>query len=218
LAALVQRWPWRRWLLSVGVLLLLAVPMYLGFALTHGDPFLPSTHGATVNRNLEFPERHGTPGFPTREEYEQSWEAGPRISAAKYFLGYHTLPQIIWYSVRGAVVIFRDMLYRDDTWSLLIFVAGLVLLLRRRQWLIPLLLCAVMAPPYSFLAGAPNNLFVERYSLHALPLAEIVFAYGAVSAAMGFSRLLAVWRASRRPELWSRQRVPWQAPAVSTTK
>jgi hypothetical protein len=190
----------------MGVLLILIVPMYAGFAYAAGDPFLPSTFGATVNRNLEFPERHGTPGFPTEEAFARDWAAGPTIGPSTYLFGYHTVPQLVEYSARGMLVIFRDIFYRHQPWLLAGFLVGGGLMLLNGQWLVPLLLLVLLAPPYAFLAGAPNDLFPARYAHHALPWAELVLAYGVAELPRSLLRLLLGKRSSlrrRRPLAWS---------------
>ncbi|HEX9371770.1 MAG TPA: hypothetical protein VF897_12230, partial [Roseiflexaceae bacterium] len=181
LAALALRWPWRRWLAACAIIGALAGPMYAGYAFTHHDPFYPGTYGATVNRNLEFPERMGTPGFPSPEEYAANWAAGPTISPLKYFFGYHTVPQFVDYTLRGFWRIFTDILFVD--WQkpvLWLFVAGMVLLVVTRRWLIPFLVVAALMPFYAFLAGVPNPwVFAPRYAHHAFPYAAMAAAYAA---------------------------------------
>jgi hypothetical protein len=175
-AALVWRWPWRRFLLTPILMALLSGPMYVGFAATHGDPFYPGTYGATVNRNLEFPERHGTPGFPTTEEYATNWSSGPTISPTTYFFSYHTVPQFILYALRGVPRIFQEFVYRNEPVRLALFAAGVALLLIGRRWLVPFALAVTLFPFYSFMAGAPGPMFVPRYAHHALPYAELAAA------------------------------------------
>jgi hypothetical protein len=172
--------------------------MYVGFAATHGDPFYPGTYGATVNRNLEFPERHGTPGFPTPEEYAANWSSGPPISPMTYFFGYHTVTQFVAYAARGVPRIFYEFVFRNQPWHLALFAAGLAALIATRRWLIPMVLVVALVPFYSFMAGAPGPMFVPRYAHHALPYAEIAAACGLLAVPLG------VWW------LWRRQ---YQMPA-----
>ena len=168
---------WKRLALPFVMLIAIAGPMYAGFGVTQRDVFYPGTRGATVNRNLEFPERMGTPGFPTRAEYESDWTSGPPISASAYFLGYHTPLQFVTYAVRGLGRIFYDFLYLGQPVRLALFVAGTALLLFRRRWLIPLVVLVSLVPFYSFLAGAPGPMFVPRYAHHVLPYTELAAAY-----------------------------------------
>jgi hypothetical protein len=180
LAALALRWPWRRWLAAAAVVGALAGPMYLGYTFTHHDPFYPGTYGATVNRNLEFPERMGTPGFPTAEQYAANWAAGPPISPLKYFFGYHTLRQFVVYSLRGVQHIFRDILFAGWQKPLLwLFLAGLGLLAVTRRWLVPAAVVVALMPFYAFLAGVPNPwVFAPRYAHHVFPYAALAVASG----------------------------------------
>jgi hypothetical protein len=84
----------------------------------------------------------------------------------------------VTYSARGLAVIFRDIFYRGQPWLLVGFLIGLGLMLLHRQWLVPALVVLLLGPPYSFLAGAPNDLFPARYAHHALPWVELILAYG----------------------------------------
>jgi hypothetical protein len=179
LGALALRWPWRSWLAAVAVTGLLAGPMYVGYSFTHGDPFYPGTYGATVNRNLEFPERMGTPGFPSPEAYAANWAAGPMISPMRYFFGYHTPAQFVEYVVRGFGRIIHGILFRDQPLVLALFAAGMAALLVGRRWLVPGLVVISLVPFYAFLAGVPNPwVFPSRYAHHALPFAALAAAYG----------------------------------------
>jgi hypothetical protein len=178
LAALAMGWGWRRWVAALAVAGAVAGPMYVGYAFTQGDPFYPGTYGSTVNRNLEFPERMGTPGFPSAEEYAANWAAGPKISPTTYFFGYHSPPQFVAYMARGLVRIFREILFGQQPVVLLLFVAGCAALLVDRRWLVPFALAVSLLPFYAFMAGVPNPwVFPGRYAHHALPYAALAAAY-----------------------------------------
>lgn len=178
LAALGQRWRPMRWIATVAVIGLLAGPMYVGYAFTHGDAFYPGTYGATVNRNLEFPERMGTPGFPTAEEYAANWAAGPKVSPLHYFFGLHSPGQFVAYSVHGFQRIFRDVLFPGQPFVLALFVLGMLALLAARRWFVPFAVVVSLVPFYAFLAGVPNPwVFAPRYAHHALPYAAMAAAY-----------------------------------------
>jgi len=194
-AALAMRWPWRKWL-AAGVLIgVLAGPMYVGYWFTHGDAFYPGTYGATVNRNLEFPERMGTPGFPSAEEYAGSWAAGPRISPMTYFFSYHTVPQFLEYMVRGLVRIFPTVLFDFEPLLLRAFLVGLGVLIVMRKWHVPFLLLATLLPFYAFMAGVPNPwVFPGRYAHHAYPYAELAAAAGLCAVPLA---ALSLWRRQR---------------------
>jgi len=176
LAGLGLRWPWRRLLTALAVMGALAGPMYVGYAFTHRDPFFPGTFGATVNRNLEFPDRIGTPGFPTAEEFAASWASGPSISPGAYFFGYHTIPEFIAAMGRGFVRIVRDVLFPSQPLLLGAFVAGLAILTLTRRWAVPFAFTISLLPFYAFMAGVPN-VFAPRYAHHALPFAALIAAW-----------------------------------------
>jgi hypothetical protein len=120
----------------------------------------------------------GQPGFPSPEAYAANWAAGPTISPLTYFFGYHTPLQFVSYSVRGFGRIFSDILFKDQRAVLVLFAAGMALLLVTRRWLVPLGLLVALLPFYAFLAGVPNQwVFAPRYAHHALPLAALAVGY-----------------------------------------
>jgi len=88
-------------LLAVFISLSLFVPHLYGFHKRYGDWKWPSYGYARWNANMEFQDRLGTPGFPTREEFEKNPYAGPRISYSQYIFGMHTPGQIVRYQLMG---------------------------------------------------------------------------------------------------------------------
>jgi hypothetical protein len=90
-------------LLAMGVSLALFLPHLYGLQKQYGDWRGPSYGYARWNANVEFPERLGTPGFPTVEEFKKSPYAGPRISYGEYLFGLHTPYQLAKYQVLGWV-------------------------------------------------------------------------------------------------------------------
>jgi len=88
-------------LLAVFISLSLFVPHLYGFHERYGDWRWPSYGYARWNANMEFQDRLGTPGFPTREEFEKTPYAGPRISYSQYMFGMHTPSQIVRYQLMG---------------------------------------------------------------------------------------------------------------------
>ena len=172
------RWGWRTWVPIAALALGFAAPMYVGYWATQGDPFWPGTYGATVNRNLEFPERMGTPGFPSAAEYAANWAAGPLISPITYFFGYHTPMQFIEYSISGFERIFREILFSDQPVLLVLFWSGLVLSVVSGRWIIPWGIAMTLLPFYAFMAGVPNPwVFPGRYAHQALPFATLAVAW-----------------------------------------
>ncbi len=176
--AIAYRWGWRTWLPMGATIFVLVAPMYLGYWFTHGDPFWPGTYGATVNRNLEFPERMGTPGFPSAAEYAANWAAGPLISPFTYFFGYHSGAQFISYSVTGFERIFREILFPDQPIILASFWVGLGLTIVTRRWVVPWGIAVGLLPFYAFMAGVPSAwVFPGRYAHQILPFAAMAVAY-----------------------------------------
>jgi hypothetical protein len=187
--AIAYRWGWRTSLPMGSTIVVLVAPMYLGYWFTHGDPFWPGTYGATVNRNLEFPDRMGTPGFPSAAEYAANWAAGPLISPFTYFFGYHSGAQFISYSVAGVERIFREILFPDQPIILTSFWVGLGLTIVTRQWLAPWGIAIGLFPFYAFMAGVPSAwVFPGRYAHQVLPFAAMAVSYAWVAP------LSAAWR------------------------
>jgi hypothetical protein len=172
------RWGWRTWVPIASLALGFAAPMYVGYWATQGDPFWPGTYGASVNRNLEFPERMGTPGFPSAAEYAANWAAGPLISPITYFFGYHTPTQFLQYSIAGFERIFREILFADQPVLLVLFWVGLGFSVVSGRWIIPWGIAMTLLPFYAFMAGVPNPwVFPGRYAHQALPFAALAVAW-----------------------------------------
>ena len=172
------RWGWRTWVPIAALALGFAAPMYVGYWATQGDPFWPGTYGASVNRNLEFPERMGTPGFPSAAEYAANWAAGPLISPITYFFGYHTPMQFLQYSIAGFERIFREILFADQPVLLVLFWVGLGFSVVSGRWIIPWGIAMTLLPFYAFMAGVPNPwVFPGRYAHQALPFAALAVAW-----------------------------------------
>lgn len=93
------RWP------QLGLASLLAITLFLphvyGLYKVHGDPSWPSYGYARWNANFEFPERLGTPGFPSAGEFEHSRYAGPRLTYREYLFTLHSVPTLIRGQVKG---------------------------------------------------------------------------------------------------------------------
>jgi|GEM_PF-6605070 len=87
--------------LAMSLSLALFIPHLYGLQKRHGDWRWPSYGYARWNANVEFPERLGTPGFPTQEEFNKSPYAGPRISYGEYLFGLHTPFQLVKYQILG---------------------------------------------------------------------------------------------------------------------
>jgi len=98
----------RQWhFLQLAAVSLIAFALFLphlyGLYKVHGDPSWPSYGYARWLANVEFPERLGTPGFPSKEEFEQSPYAGPPITYGEYLFGLHSPKQLLWSQIKGWV-------------------------------------------------------------------------------------------------------------------
>ena len=52
---------------------------------------------------MEFPERLGTEGFPSKKEFLQNPYAGPRITYGEYLYGLHSIPALLGGQLKGWV-------------------------------------------------------------------------------------------------------------------
>lgn len=84
-----------------GLVIVLYLPYLQGVARVHGDSSWPSARQARWNANVEFPERLGTMGWPSREEFAKDPFGGPPISYREYLFELHSVSTIIWRQVRG---------------------------------------------------------------------------------------------------------------------
>ncbi len=95
------QWRWTH-LMAAGVLAgSMFAPHLYGIYRVHGDPFWSSDGYARWNANVEFPDRLGTAGFPSREEFEKNPYAGPRITYREYMVGLHSIPQLLVGQLKG---------------------------------------------------------------------------------------------------------------------
>lgn len=97
------QWRFSRLLLASVIGVGLFVPHLYGLHNVHGDPSWPSYGYARWLANVEFPERLGTPGFTTKEEFAETPYAGPKITYWQYMFGLHTLPELIFGQIKGWV-------------------------------------------------------------------------------------------------------------------
>lgn len=83
---------------------LICMAMYTPHAVNLAIKERPNHSGgiARVNANLEFPERIGTPGFPTQAEIDQfGVSSGPKLSYYDYFFGMHSLSTLLYGQLKG---------------------------------------------------------------------------------------------------------------------
>ena len=96
-----SQWRWPQLGLASFLAVMLFLPHLYGLYKVHGDPSWPSYGYARWNANFEFPERLGTPGFPSAGEFEQSRYAGPRLTYREYLFTLHSFPTLIRGQAKG---------------------------------------------------------------------------------------------------------------------
>jgi len=111
-----------RILLSATVALCFVMPHLYGFHKRYGDWQWPSYGYARWNANMEFPDRLGTPGFPTVAEFKKNPYAGPPISYSKYLFDLHTPAQILAYQLLGWVELLGSQVLGFSTTRVPLFI------------------------------------------------------------------------------------------------
>ena len=76
-------------------------PHLYGLYKVHGDSSWPSYGYARWNANFEFPDRIGTQGFPSAEEFAKDPYAGPPVTYGDYLFGLHSISQLVWGQLKG---------------------------------------------------------------------------------------------------------------------
>lgn len=94
-------WTWKQLATASCLAIALYGPYLLGVARIHGDLSWQSSWQARWNANVEFQDRLGTAGWPTRSEFERNAYAGPPISYSQYLFGLHPLSDIVFGQVKG---------------------------------------------------------------------------------------------------------------------
>ena len=215
-AAVAQRWRPTRVLACAGVLLVILLPVFQGYARSRGDAFPSSAIIATANWREEFKDRMGTPGY--------EWDRF--VTPAEYLFSYHSPPTLAWYTARGVYRIFARETFQSLYYALAggsmrvlggagkfaglespylaptLFAAGVIGLVAqwsrwRTHWL-PIALCVVgVLPPIGFIAGVPQDwLYQVRYGYMASPFANAILSWAVTGATASLAALLA--RAGQR--------------------
>lgn len=95
------QWKWPHLLLASFLALAMFVPHLYGLYKSYGDPSWPSSRYARWNANFEFPDRIGTPGFPSAEEFSRDVYAGPVMTYTEYLFGLHSFPTLVYGQIKG---------------------------------------------------------------------------------------------------------------------
>ncbi len=97
-----SQWSWGHLIAATVIALGLYVPYVVSVARAHGGDFSwQSSWQARWNANFEFPDRIGTPGWPTRAEFEQDAYSGPRMTFGEYLFGLHPVSRLIFGQLKG---------------------------------------------------------------------------------------------------------------------
>ncbi len=164
-------WRWRELAGASAVTLLLCLPHSCAMGRVHGDAAWPLRGYARWNANKEFPEKWGTPGFPSVEEATKSLYAGPRISYGDYMWGLHTPGTLVRGQVRGwlASSAFMAASWRADFRGIVAELrdGGWRVLLRRSAW--PGVLAAVAtlfltAIGWAAFLGRPEDRWIPLFA------------------------------------------------------
>lgn len=97
------QWTWMQLILVSFVALAIYGPYLYSIYRSYGDVSWPVNFQARWNANVEFPQRLGTPGFPSRAEFENNPYSGPPITYGQYLFGLHSLPELAFGQLKGWV-------------------------------------------------------------------------------------------------------------------
>ena len=96
-----HHWSGSHLLLASFLALALTIPHLYGLYKVHGDPSWPAVKYARWNANFEFPQRLGTAGFPSPEEFAANPYAGPRITYWDYLFKMHSVLTLVKGHIKG---------------------------------------------------------------------------------------------------------------------
>ena len=98
-----HQWKFSHLVITSCLAVSLFIPHLYGLYKVNGDPSWPSYGYARWNANFEFPERLGTPGFPSSEEFADNPYAGPQITYWDYLFNMHSIPTLVRGQFKGWV-------------------------------------------------------------------------------------------------------------------
>ncbi len=96
-----SHWPWTKLLLATSIALTIFLPHLLAIVRIHGDASWAAGVQARLNANVEFPERLGSSGWPSSDEFIRDPYSGPSISFSQYLFGLHSLSELLIGQVKG---------------------------------------------------------------------------------------------------------------------
>jgi hypothetical protein len=203
-----RRAAWRPVLVVLAIAMLLALPHRLALLSRHEDAGYDLGRTARWIANHEFV---GRPGFPSTEGLVRDPYAGPRLTPWEYYVGLHSVDQLLWGSVRGlakAVTNLRVVGYAREVeavlrvpvgWIDLLVIAlgigGLGVLCRRGAAWIPILLgLGIGHVAFVYDLGLPDYRY--RMILQGMPLFAAAVAAGGAWIGQGPSRFRGIRKAT----------------------
>ena len=153
--AVKYSWDWWKPLAIIGIMIVLLLPHIFAnyrYAPEH-DPFFTANIHARFYRNLEFQNK---PGFPSSADIrDNAWTGGP-ITFSGYLFALHSWKQLMMGSLAGLKRLFLTthphLSLFNSTLFVLGYLSGLLYLVYRRQWHLPVIMFLLVAP-LVYLAG-----------------------------------------------------------------
>ncbi len=191
LLGVIKRWKATQVMLALGIGLLLLTPhlVFNYFYNDSGDPFFSGNIHARFYRNIEF---QGQQGFPSVDAVRANPYTGPPITTFQYLFGLHTIPEVVYASLRGFVRIFftayaKGILLEGNVVLFALYLVGLVSLLCSPSRML-LLIMFFVEMPILFIAGKAVD---WRLVAHIAPFVYCCVGMGFYTVARGWWQLIA---------------------------
>lgn len=169
---LIDTRKWRQALIICGSILGLAFPLVAHNLDKYGTWNYSEQMHLKWNVNVEFA---GQPGWPTKEEMARRPFEGPAISAFTYFFRLHTFSDLVKTTISGVISTFQYLYFRPFRLGILLFIWGVVVILRERRLRYIPVLVFFLEIPHFFLQG--KGLVEYRSMTQSLPFIGLILGY-----------------------------------------
>lgn len=169
---LIDTRKWRQAIIIIGSLLILTFPLVAHNLDKYGTWNYSEQMHLKWNANVEFA---GQPGWPTKEEMARRPFDGPAISAFTYFFKLHTFSDLVKTTINGVISTFQYLYFRSFRLGILLFIWGVLLILRERRLRYIPVLVFLLEIPHFFLQG--KGLVEYRSMTQSLPFIGLTLGY-----------------------------------------
>ena len=193
LLVLIAYWGWRQApgkrrlvLLPLAFIVAVSIPHAVHNAKVFGDPFYSVNIHFSWFRNYEFVVRRGLPceGCPDRQQFFLTPYAGPRVTAAEYVFGLHSVEEVVRDTLEGYRKLylartdwFRVQSSTDSNLGYVMYLVGLgALLMGPRREILLLVPVLANVLPFIMVQNAHSDI---RLAVGTIPFVTFIVAYGA---------------------------------------